>query len=160
MKKAKILLSIIGIALATSVFGQLSFIQEKISSLRKPQVAIFTADNQKKSYRLEQWMYDLHSWATDKVARNEYEAPAVVYTRVIEHADVVFEEELGLEEWMTAPFVSSVVEEEMILESWMTTPFEHNLDEEIILESWMTTPFENNLDEEIILESWMTKTWI
>ncbi len=157
MKTTRIFLSIIGIALATSAFGQFSFIKERISSQRQPQVAMYTADYKKDNSRIENWMYDLHSWATDKITKKEYEAPEVVYTFKMVSAEVVYEEELGLESWMTTPFDSGVKEEVLEIESWMTTPFENAVYEQgIVLEPWMTVPFENSLDEEIILESWMT----
>ena len=50
-----------------------------------------------------------------------------------------------------------VVEEELIIESWMTTPFENMSETELVLEEWMVIPFENIVVEnELALETWMT----
>ena len=158
MKTTKIILSIALVALTATSFGQLSSIKDRIFSKRNTEVAYYTADYKAESSRIENWMGDLRSWASDKISRDAYEAPEVYRTIIIEQADVVYEEELGLENWMSAPFESSVAEDELFLESWMSTPFECDVcDAELGLESWMTTPFEIGLAEEaLFLESWMT----
>ena len=66
----------------------------------------------------------------------------------ISRIDAVYEEEQGLENWMTAPFGSALVEEAVEIESWMTAPFGSALVEEAVeIESWMTAPFGSALLE-------------
>ena len=160
MKATKIILSIALVALATTSFGQLSSIKEKLFNKQSNEVKYITADYKSNSNgRIESWMHDLRSWSSDRASKDTYVAPVVIHTINIESADVVFEEELFLESWMTTPFKSSVAEEELNVESWMTTPFNTNIAEDRLkVESWMTIPFET--DEFIEIESWMSASWI
>ena len=72
--------------------------------------------------------------------------------------EIVYEQELDMENWMSVPFEASVENEALSLESWMTTPFEASVENEVLsLESWMTTPFETT--EDIEFEKCMAAVW-
>jgi len=70
--------------------------------------------------------------------------------------ELIMEQDLNLETWMSVPFEESLLEAEISLVNWMVTPFEASLDAELVLENWMVAPFETSLDGELILENWMT----
>ena len=160
MKTKNLILSIALVALTATSFGQRSSIRERLFNKSNNQVEFITADyNSDESSRIENWMHDLRSWASNKNSRDTYSAPVVTRTIFVEQADVVYEEQLGIESWMTTPFECAVAEEELGIESWMTAPFESNLTEEdLYLESWMTVPFESL--EDIEIEDWMATAWI
>lgn len=158
MKATKIFLSLALVALTATSFGQHSF-KGRFSARNHNQVAYYTADYKTENRRLESWMHDLRCWATEKISRDVYEAPVVDQAFVVGNAEVVYEEKLGLESWMSTPFEPGFNEETVILESWMSQPFETSLgEEELSVEEWMTTPFE--ADNAIELEDWMTTAWI
>lgn len=86
-------------------------------------------------------------------------------------SEKTYEEDTGLEAWMTTPFVVSLpaaemttnpeaplAEEEITLESWMAIPFQAAFYEaELVMEEWMSVPFEHEtMDGEMVLETWMT----
>ena len=70
--------------------------------------------------------------------------------------EVVLEQDMSLETWMSVPFEESVLEAEINLVNWMVTPFEASLDADLVLETWMADPFESSLDGELPLETWMS----
>ena len=159
MKTTRLLLSIILVALATVSFGQRSYRMERLSPDHRQQVAHFTADRHAENSRIEIWTHNPHGRASKKVSYDISEAPVVASDFYFEQVEILYEENLQIESWMTTPFKSSVVEEELNIESWMTTPFNTNIDEDRLkVESWMTTPFE--ADEFIEMESWMSAFWI
>ena len=83
-----------------------------------------------------------------------YPTPA----KAAETEAVLFEEEIGLELWMTVPFELNPLEKELVVEAWMTEPFDICLEEpEPELEAWMTEPF--NLPEEYKLTNWLIAAW-
>ncbi|MCK5138007.1 MAG: hypothetical protein KAR19_19640 [Bacteroidales bacterium] len=158
MKTTKLFLSIALVALTATSFGQLSLI-DRLFSKRHNEVVYYTADYKAESCKTETWMVDLRDWANNKVSRDAYEAPVVSITYIVDMVEVVYEDELGLESWMSAPFECDICESEFLLESWMTTPFESSVVEnELCLESWMTAPFE--AAEDIEIEEWMTAAFI
>jgi hypothetical protein len=64
-----------------------------------------------------------------------------------ETENIVFENELVVENWMTRPFETITMENELTMEDWMTSSFGLGTElEALILESWMTTPFETTDD--------------
>ena len=159
MKTTKLILSIALVALTTTSFGQLSSIKERLFNKQNNKVEYITAEySNNESSRIETWMHDLHSWASNRASRTSFEAPVVTRAIFIEHVEVIYEEELGLENWMATPFECCVGDEVLSLESWMTTPFKSEFaEEELCMETWMVAPFESTIvDEELILESWMT----
>lgn len=158
MKTTKLILSIAMIALATTSFAQHIFNIERVSPKQYHQIAHFSADKNPENNQIEIWMHDLQGRASKKVSWDVYEAPDVTRTLFVEQVEVIYEEVLGLESWMTAPFESNLAEEELYVEPWMTAPFENDIaEEELFLESWMVAPFESNLaEEDLTLESWMT----
>ena len=66
--------------------------------------------------------------------------------------------DLVMEDWMSDPFRSSHKESDLVMEDWMSVPFRSSLTEnELLMENWMSTPFETDTEEEALtLESWMT----
>ena len=161
MKTTKLILSIALVALTATSFGQLSNFKEKMFAKRNNTVAIYTANYTNNESRIESWMHDLRSWASDRRTSEECSAPVVAESFVIESVDVVYEEELFTETWMSAPFETDLYEEALNLESWMSAPFETDVYEEVlVLENWMTSPFDTEIaEEEIAIESWMTAVW-
>lgn len=158
MKTTKLILSIALVALVTTSFGQLS-LKERIFPNRNQEVAYFTADYKTETSKIENWMHDLRSWAVERNSGNTSDTPVVLGTIKLVQAEVVYEETMAVERWMSAPFGIGLAEEELDLESWMITPFSGSIAEEPIqLESWMASPFEAN--EEIEVEGWMNAIWI
>lgn len=159
MKTTKLILSIALVALATvSVGGQRTYILERLISNDEPQIAQLTADNEREKSRIEIWKHNFNGWASEKFTWDVYEAPKVAHTFYAERVEVVHEENLELEKWMTRPFKDEFVEEEVRIESWMARPFKDEfIEEELYIESWMTTPIESVFpEEELNVESWMT----
>ncbi len=141
MKTTKnLILSLALIALTASSFGQLSSIKERLFHKQPNKVEYITAEyNTSESRRIENWMYDLRSWSSNRESSDAYVAPVVSSTFTVENIDVVYEEELRLENWMTNSFDCFVSEEDLTIEAWMTTPFEAA--EEIEMEDWMVDTF-------------------
>ena len=160
MKTTKnLILSIALVALATTSFGQLPSIKDRLFKKQKNQVEYITAEYSNENSRVENWMHDLRSWSSDKASKDAYVAPVVTSSFIIENVEVVYEEELGLEIWMTNSFECSGTEDALFLEAWMEAPFANNqIDESLNIENWMIIPFE--VTESIEMESWMTATWI
>ena len=158
MKTAKnIILSIALVVLATSIIAQPSSRKERHINRQNKQLVYMHADySNNESSRLENWMYDLSTWANSRVSRDVYEAPVIAEAYIVKSADVIYEEDLVLESWMTLPFESGLAEEALSIESWMTEPFEAA--DYIEVEDWMTEPFE--AADYIEVEEWMTKAWI
>jgi len=158
MKTTKLILSIALVALTTTAFAQHIFNSERVSPKQYHQIAHFFADKNPENNRIEIWMHDFQGRASKKASWDVYEAPVVTRTLFVEQVEVIYEEGLRLESWMTAPFESNLAEEELNVEPWMTAPFENDIaEEELFLESWMVAPFESNLaEEDLTLESWMT----
>ena len=157
MKTTKIFLSIALVALTVTSFSQLS-LKDRLFSKRNHEVVYYTADYKAESSKIENWMVDMRDWANSKISRSAYQAPIVSSTYIVDQVEIVYEDELGLESWMFAPFECDVCESELFLESWMTAPFESSVVEnELVLESWMAEPFEIGFaEEELGIESWMT----
>ncbi len=160
MKTSKnIILSIALVALTATSFGQLSVMKDKLFNKQKNEVEYMTTEYGNKNSRIENWMHDLRSWSSHKASRDFYTAPVVSSSFIIENTEVIYEDEIGLENWMANTFEWSIADEELCLEAWMITPFESNdLDESLEIENWMTAPFEAS--EAIEMESWMTEAWI
>jgi hypothetical protein len=85
-----------------------------------------------------------------------YGEPVFYMSYVVDRNNIVHENELSVEDWMTSPFDWALQENELVVEPWMEAPFESGLREpKLAVESWMTRPFE--LDGDIRIESWMTR---
>jgi hypothetical protein len=158
MKTTKIITSILLVALATSAFGQLGSIKERLFPKKSAQVQFHTVDFNTGTGRIEGWLSDINNRMSDRNPESLYETPVVYRTIYARQAEVIFENEIGMEHWMAIPFENSLAEEEVTLEEWMADPFESaTVEEEVQIESWMTTPFfETISEEEVKLESWMT----
>jgi hypothetical protein len=86
---------------------------------------------------------------------NTAAGPVISRTIHTSTVEVIFEEQLEVESWMTEPFEGGF-DRKLEVESWMTKPFETSLEETIEVEEWMTSPFEIALEEDILVETWMT----
>lgn len=135
MKTIRLFLSIALFTLATVSFGQRTYMMERLFPNRNQQVAHLTADRQPANSRIEFWTHDSQGWASKKVCYDIYEAPVVARTLYVEQVEILFEENLQIEAWMTTPFKSKITEKRLKVESWMITPFEAG--EFIEMESWM-----------------------
>jgi hypothetical protein len=182
MKKIKIILITMGVALTTFTFGQL--LSQSDGSILFYNVAYNPTNN-----RL---VHNLNEFTEHRAYGDEFQAPLVTrtYFRPLVNDLVLepwmtepfesnfFEPEPEVESWMTAPFESNYYEAEIMIESWMTAPFESNYyevepfieswmiapfncnyyEEDPLIESWMTTPFIP--DDDLVVEDWMTQAWI
>ncbi len=134
MKTTKLILSIALVALATAAMGQRTLLMEQSQPNQNDQVAYFTANASEHS-NIDIWRYDTEGGTSKKVSWIVYEAPVVTRTIFVQQAEILYEEDISTEKWMTAPFESSVAEEELHLESWMTSPFKAF--QVIKVEEWM-----------------------
>ncbi len=124
MKTSKLILSIALVILTTTGFTQLSNIKERLLHKHHQKVVYLTADSNNNKDQIENWMFDLQSWASNITQRDPYVAPVVTKTIIARQADIVYENDIRIESWMTAPFETSLVEGIQFLETWMTAPFE------------------------------------
>jgi hypothetical protein len=155
MKTTKILISSALLALATTTFGQLGAIKERLRAEKAEQVQYhqvgFTihSNHGQKFPGLESLL--------NRVDADIYDSPVVEQTIFASQAEVTYTYEIGLESWMSTPFEADFAGEGLFLESWMAVPFEIEVDEEeLYMESWMTEPFDTEVaEEELSLESWM-----
>jgi len=150
MRTTRLFISILLVTIATNGYGQIPGFEEGQSVLEVIKNNLFPNRNQEVIYipveykeetgRIESWMSDLHSWATDLVSEDAYSVPVITRTILVEQAEVIFESDLEVENWMNTPFESGLAEEEMVVENWMVAPFESALaEEELIVEQWMIT---------------------
>jgi hypothetical protein len=59
-----------------------------------------------------------------------------------EYAEVSYDIESTIENWMIAPFEDVTFERDLLIEEWMIKPFnplEEEGEEELCIEEWMTT---------------------
>lgn len=123
MKATKIFFSILGVALASISFGQLTEYNED-------------------SGRVTQWVSHLPDRNLRDVAHKQYKPSIVSRAYFANEIEVTYESVPVIEAWMTVPFEDGLMEPDMHIESWMSTPFESKLDEkELKIESWMTSPW-------------------
>ncbi|HER09259.1 MAG TPA: hypothetical protein ENO20_10155 [Bacteroides sp.] len=166
MKATKLFTGILLVAMATSANGQVfgskdhtlfEGIKDRLFPNRNQKVEYLTVDFQSERGRIEIWISDLHSWAIDLVSGDVYEAPVISRTILVDHAEVVFESDLRVEQWMGTPFETGVSEDALTVEGWMAAPFEEGVtDNEVVVEDWMAIPFPDCLeDHEIAIEDWM-----
>ena len=74
MKTKKLTLVIALVVLAATSLGQLSF-KERLFTRNNVEVAYYTAEYKTEKSKIENWMYDLRSWTSEKVSHEVYEAP-------------------------------------------------------------------------------------
>ena len=142
MKTTKYIFSIGLIALTTISLGQRSYVLEQFFPEEGPR-PYFANERDIEKSRIEIWTHNLHNRISKKTTWDLYENPVVAHSFTVERVDVVYEEELAVEKWMTTPFETGLGEEELYIESWMTQPFYDLVaEEELNVESWMTIPFE------------------
>lgn len=156
MKTTKIILSVALLTIGTFTFGQKSSLFEKVFHGRSNKVEYITANHVTSPGKIEMKVQELLCLNDGFAIKDE---PVVYLSYTVARADVVYEEAIITEAWMTSPFEASLPEARINVESWMLTPFDSGLTEnKLSVESWMTTPFET--DDNIEVESWMTTTWI
>jgi len=143
MKTRKIILSIVGIALATLCFGQ-------PLSQNSSDILFYSAHYDASFDRFE---HRVHSYPARTISEEQSDAPILSRTYYLPR-----ERDMLLEPWMTSPFENTFLEEDMPIETWMVAPFENSYAEpELTIERWMTQAFV--LDQEMELESWMKHPW-
>ncbi len=103
--------------------------------------------------------YAKYSKLGNDFANASYEnfEPVVVKSISVNSVEIVYEQELTSERWMTESFSDAL--ETSDVESWMNEPFYKGFEPELEVEQWMSSPFyENNEspEEELTVESWMT----
>ena len=81
-------------------------------------------------------------------------APNISRTIHVRNLEVMYDEDLKVEEWMTSSFENNI-EEAIEIESWMTSSFDVLMEEGLVVEEWMTSSFEANLEPAVNVESWM-----
>lgn len=90
---------------------------------------------------------------------------ALSYGRIAENntrdnynsAEMIVEQELVIENWMTVSFENSASDNDLYLEHWMAVPFgSSDLESDLDLEHWMTVPFvAKSIENDLCLENWM-----
>jgi hypothetical protein len=91
--------------------------------------------------RFETWVSDIDE-RTNNEDLNESDLRLISTTYYVDYADISYENEYSLKQWMTAPFEDAIIDENLPMEPWMNEPFETvELQEELRLENWMSTPF-------------------
>lgn len=156
MKTTKIFLSVALLSLATFSFGQQSSLFEKVFHGRSNKVEYITANHVTGPGRMEMKVQELLGMNKGFAIKDE---PVVYLSYTVARADVVYEEAINTEEWMTSPFEAGLPEAVISVEPWMLSPFDSGpIENDLSVERWMTTPFDT--DENIEIESWMTTTWI
>lgn len=158
MKTKYIIFSIVLVALTTTSFAQLSSIKERLVNRKHHHVEIRHADYSTGNGSVERWMHGIQDWANERFTRDIYEGPVITRTICSDQVEIIYDQELNLENWMETPFESIFTEEALLMENWMAAPFENSLAEQTLsLEGWMAAPFDKGLPEEILtLESWMS----
>jgi hypothetical protein len=170
MKTRKIFISFLLATLTATGYGQifgsedhalLEAFKDRLFPGSKNDVFItvdYTTDG---SGRIEAWISDVHGWVMDMVFRNDDISPVVTRTIYVDRADITFESDLRVENWMKMPFEADLAEEETKVEGWMSAPFETGVEEEeLVLEEWMTSPFKSVLvEEKPAVEGWMSAAW-
>ena len=147
MKTTKILLSILGVALATVSFGQLMSLPE-ISDSSDPdmgrymeqenEVLFYTAEYNPENGRTTHWL-NYRPGLKYIVPEYRHDDPAVSRTYFGRDIQALYEKVPVVEQWMTIPFGNSLEDSELRVEDWMITPFESDYAEEALdIEPWMT----------------------
>jgi len=156
MKTTKLILSILGVALATLSFGQLISHPEiskpsdlDMASFIEPKdgVLFYNAEYNEENGITMHWVNQRPGINYRTVSSSDHSAPLISRTYFARDMGVRYETSPVLEEWMTIPFGNGLEESELWVEYWMTTPFESDIyDEAIEIEPWMTA-------------NWMTADW-
>lgn len=159
MKTIKLTVSIVLIAMASVAVGQKTSFKERLFPNMNHEVVFVNTDYEAESNRMEMFMDNVLNWFSPRGNNPYFEIPKVSMTYYLDHAEVIFETEPVMENWMTVPFDNQFCEEVLELESWMTSSFTNDLEDSgPALEVWMTTPFETSLEEEMVtIENWMTQ---
>jgi hypothetical protein len=150
MKTAKLVLSILGVSLATLSFGQLLSLQEtnrnmdlQMARIMEPQdeVLFYSTAYNAENGRIMHWVHHDPTSSFYSVTSN---APVVSRTYFHSAVKPLYEEVPVLETWMTIPFKSSLEDRELEVEDWMKIPFE-------------AAEFD---EKELEIEPWMMANWI
>ena len=143
MKATRIILGFALIALSTAASGQRTYLLERQFPNRDNHMAILSSDQRMESNPVDLWIYDNNGWARKKISYKVYEAPLPSMTIYFDQYEILYEEDLQTEHWMTQPFETLLAEPALTIESWMVKPFDEIvIEEELTLESWMGEPFE------------------
>ena len=141
--KKIVALSIMLIAISTISFSQIRNVKDFLFNNVKEK---FFQTEEKNSSFMTVSYYEAAEWN---------ESPAISKTIFVSSADISYEENMEVEEWMTSTFEYKV-ENSVEIEAWMTAPFDALIEEDIKVENWMSSPFESSLEDDIEIENWMT----
>lgn len=108
-------------------------------NLAEAQIMEVSFENHGRSFDLKQWLSSSFGQNTYTDFEAEIDEPVILYTYRISNADLVYEQALDTEEWMTAPFECDKFENDLEVEQWMTLPFSREMEEEPEVEEWMTS---------------------
>ena len=158
MKTKHTILGIILAVMVTAAWGQPSSWKERLFPGKHEQVKVSHADYRVGENRIDSFLDNVHGWLKSGGSRGYYEAPEVSMSFFFENAEVIYERESAVENWMTVPFEEELTEEIIALENWMAAPLgETTLETGPALETWMTVPFEGYVVEELLaVEAWMS----
>jgi hypothetical protein len=161
MRTLKLFISIILVALATAAAGQKTSIKERLNPSMNHELVYVNTEYRAESTKMEVWMDNVLNWFSPRGHNPYLEGPEVSMAFHFDRAEVIFETEPVMENWMTVPFYNEGSEENLETESWMTTSFINDLEDSgPALEVWMTTPFERSLEEEVVtVEYWMVRSF-
>ena len=139
MKTAKIIISILIVALATSSSAQWNQLKDRLFNAHIDHNVIAYTEVRDDVIIRETMVSGLpHS--------NAYRTGSV---------EMIYEKEVNMESWMSEAF-DTELENELQMEEWMSESFETD-EGALELESWMTLPFgQAEGEEELQLESWMS----
>ena len=141
--KKIVALSIMLIAISTISFSQIRNVKDFLFNNVKEK---FFQTEEKNSSFMTVSYYEAAEWN---------ESPAISKTIFVSSADISYEENMEVEEWMTSTFENNV-ENSVEIEAWMTAPFDALIEEDIKVENWMNDPFSAGLESNVDVEEWMT----
>lgn len=157
MKTAKLVLSILGVALATLSFGQLLSLHENNSAFDLNLARFMETEYELKNELENEVLF----YTSEYNAENGRTIHWINHKPIKHSLSATYITPLESRAYFSRK-VEALYEEIPVVEAWMTTPFESSFeDSELRIEEWMITPFEIGLNEETLeIEPWMTEDWI
>jgi hypothetical protein len=156
MKTAKLVLSILGVALTTLSFGQLLSLHETNNTFD-----LHIARMMETEYELQNKLEnEVLFYTSEYNTENGRTIHRVNHNPMNNVLSATYITPLESRAYF-ARKVEAMHEEIPVVETWMTTPFESSLeDSELRIEDWMITPFDSEFYEEALeIEPWMTSNW-
>ncbi|RLD92245.1 MAG: hypothetical protein DRJ13_16775 [Bacteroidetes bacterium] len=129
MKAAKIILSTLGVTLATISFGQLVSLHETTEEPNlnigkiidnNSEVLFYSAEYNEESGNVIHWVNYLPDRDLRDVSANDDKPTIVSRTYFAKELEVLYESVPVIEAWMTLPFENGFLEPDLDIETWMT----------------------------------------